>query len=116
MGMYVRDVNVCRGRIDDIALCLCLFFFFSSRRRHTRCSRDWSSDVCSSDLFVVFLWLSKLASVFSPNHYSKDWLRIRFVQIEKRWVSFRRLRIPGANHLAANGRRLAKVLFRLGCG
>src|SRR4030042_445584 len=29
---------------------LCFFFFFSSRRRHTRCSRDWSSDVCSSDL------------------------------------------------------------------
>src|SRR6266436_5281962 len=26
------------------------FFFISSRRRHTRCSRDWSSDVCSSDL------------------------------------------------------------------
>src|SRR6266542_2236581 len=28
-------------------------FFFSSRRRHTRCYRDWSSDVCSSDLFVL---------------------------------------------------------------
>src|SRR2546422_1704144 len=28
-------------------------FFFSSRRRHTRCSRDWSSDVCSSDLVVI---------------------------------------------------------------
>src|SRR2546429_6077282 len=27
-------------------------FFFSSRRRHTRCSRDWSSDVCSSDLAI----------------------------------------------------------------
>src|SRR3712207_7388285 len=27
-----------------------LFFFFSSRRRHTRYWRDWSSDVCSSDL------------------------------------------------------------------
>src|SRR6266542_7055192 len=27
-----------------------IFFFFSSRRRHTRCYRDWSSDVCSSDL------------------------------------------------------------------
>src|SRR5690625_6674215 len=27
-----------------------LFFFFSSRRRHTRWPRDWSSDVCSSDL------------------------------------------------------------------
>src|SRR5690606_12724254 len=29
------------------------FFFFSSRRRHTRFSRDWSSDVCSSDLILV---------------------------------------------------------------
>src|SRR6266700_5859490 len=29
---------------------MCFFFFFSSRRRHTRFSRDWSSDVCSSDL------------------------------------------------------------------
>src|SRR2546429_10031095 len=31
------------------------FFFFSSRRRHTRCSRDWSSDVCSSDLYHLLL-------------------------------------------------------------
>src|SRR2546429_7354825 len=31
----------------------CYSFFFSSRRRHTRCSRDWSSDVCSSDLARV---------------------------------------------------------------
>src|SRR2546426_2407078 len=29
------------------------FFFFSSRRRHTRLQGDWSSDVCSSDLFAV---------------------------------------------------------------
>src|SRR5688500_20407325 len=29
---------------------MCLFFFFSSRRRHTRLQGDWSSDVCSSDL------------------------------------------------------------------
>src|SRR5439155_14171143 len=29
-----------------------LFFFFSSRRRHTSWPRDWSSDVCSSDLLV----------------------------------------------------------------
>src|SRR2546430_10044515 len=28
-----------------------LYFFFSSRRRHTRFDCDWSSDVCSSDLF-----------------------------------------------------------------
>src|SRR5699024_12070496 len=31
-----------------------IFFFFSSRRRHTRSKRDWSSDVCSSDLIVGF--------------------------------------------------------------
>src|SRR2546429_4639337 len=30
-----------------------IVFFFSSRRRHTRCSRDWSSDVCSSDLWIL---------------------------------------------------------------
>src|SRR5690606_40455652 len=30
-----------------------VLFFFSSRRRHTRFSRDWSSDVCSSDLYSV---------------------------------------------------------------
>src|SRR6266496_987469 len=30
----------------------CFLFFFSSRRRHTRSLRDWSSDVCSSDLGV----------------------------------------------------------------
>src|SRR2546430_3912419 len=32
-----------------VSVCLC-FFFFSSRRRHTRFDCDWSSDVCSSDL------------------------------------------------------------------
>src|SRR3712207_7381094 len=46
--MYLRQVSglaklsVLKYRI--------LFFFFSSRRRHTRYWRDWSSDVCSSDL------------------------------------------------------------------
>src|SRR2546429_244065 len=49
-------VHVCLAVIACLMLrsCVCsLFapdsFFFSSRRRHTRCSRDWSSDVCSSD-------------------------------------------------------------------
>src|SRR2546430_10065721 len=32
---------------------LMLFFFFSSRRRHTRFDCDWSSDVCSSDLYQL---------------------------------------------------------------
>src|SRR5437868_14054554 len=34
---------------------LCLIFFFTSRRRHTTSKRDWSSDVCSSDLNDVSL-------------------------------------------------------------
>src|SRR2546428_613332 len=41
-------------------------FFFSSRRRHTRSDRDWSSDVCSSDLGALF---SLTGAGFSdPNH------------------------------------------------
>src|SRR5207253_7893118 len=34
------------------------FFFFSSRRRHTRWPRDWSSDVCSSDLDLLGIALT----------------------------------------------------------
>src|SRR3989449_2964615 len=40
-------------------------FFFSSRRRHTRCSRDWSSDVCSSDLT---LYSTRHTSRFLEDH------------------------------------------------
>src|SRR3712207_3624975 len=50
------------------------FFFFSSRRRHTRYWRDWSSDVCSSDLAeigprgvrVVGIWTAGLPETLSP--------------------------------------------------
>src|SRR5207302_2833291 len=41
-----RGRSSARGGAGSAAV----FFFFSSRRRHTRFSRDWSSDVCSSDL------------------------------------------------------------------
>src|SRR5699024_12060383 len=41
----------------DVALVqlVCDHFFFSSRRRHTRSKRDWSSDVCSSDLLLTVI-------------------------------------------------------------
>src|SRR5476651_1505945 len=42
-----------------------LFFFFSSRRRHTRYWRDWSSDVCSSDLLVSIIPTLKLKSEYA---------------------------------------------------
>src|SRR5207253_1053518 len=42
------------------------FFFFSSRRRHTRWPRDWSSDVCSSDLYGSRMPLNQVASLSVP--------------------------------------------------
>src|SRR5260221_8431991 len=46
VDVYIRTIGAC-----SIAI-LC-FFFFSSRRRHTRSLCDWSSDVCSSDLLAM---------------------------------------------------------------
>src|SRR5262245_26883789 len=49
-------------------LCLfCLFFFFSSRRRHTRCLSDWSSDVCSSDLRYALPGIDSATQVLPVN-------------------------------------------------
>src|SRR5690606_5114176 len=48
----------------------CSFFFFSSRRRHTRFSRDWSSDVCSSDLVPV---LGRRRVHQRPGHRHQRW-------------------------------------------
>src|SRR2546422_7940541 len=47
-----------------------MFFFFSSRRRHTRCSRDWSSDVCSSDLSTITASCRASASSNGQKKYS----------------------------------------------
>src|SRR5262245_66286307 len=46
-----------------------MFFFFSSRRRHTRCLSDWSSDVCSSDLLMISTIMA--TKVTSPPAKSK---------------------------------------------
>src|SRR5216684_7569100 len=50
------------------------FFFFSSRRRHTRCSRDWSSDVCSSDLPAEDALVAKAMADWTT--WSAVWLGI----------------------------------------
>src|SRR5690606_40682509 len=49
------------------------FFFFSSRRRHTRFSRDWSSDVCSSDLTLSDLYYEgdNLRDYFAVNYFTQ---------------------------------------------
>src|SRR5699024_11264878 len=41
------------GSLVSVHVFYVLYFFFSSRRRHTRSKRDWSSDVCSSDLSAL---------------------------------------------------------------
>src|SRR5438874_11930026 len=53
----------------------CIFFFFSSRRRHTRSLRDWSSDVCSSDLpnNEVTFERSKLVWSEAGNPGHREW-------------------------------------------
>src|SRR2546422_9374949 len=50
-----------------------VFFFFSSRRRHTRCSRDWSSDVCSSDLRFHERALRIREQALGPEHPDVAW-------------------------------------------
>ena len=50
-------------------------FFFSSRRRHTRLVRDWSSDVCSSDLITTSILKSREIDVGDEILEDTDWLR-----------------------------------------
>src|SRR5256885_3085227 len=46
----------------------CYFFFFSSRRRHTRLQGDWSSDVCSSDLSALGQFHDLDAMILAVGH------------------------------------------------
>src|SRR5699024_11742661 len=48
------------------------YFFSSSRRRHTRSKRDWSSDVCSSDLNGMGMDDTALQNVFDPFFTTKE--------------------------------------------
>src|SRR5436309_4733371 len=54
-----------------------IFFFFSSRRRHTRFSRDWSSDVCSSDLSQIradlFISMSSSQQIYGHPSADSEW-------------------------------------------
>src|SRR5439155_18960884 len=76
------------------AYAACLFFF-SSRRRHTRWPRDWSSDVCSSDLDYAlkkypFIDGTRMAAAGgSYGGYMADWIATRSEErrVGKEWGS-----------------------------
>src|SRR2546429_4034517 len=63
-----------KGLCEMCARGIILFFFFSSRRRHTRCSRDWSSDVCSSDLLESAAHARGYEVVVANTDYSSEQL------------------------------------------
>src|SRR6476661_1220827 len=50
------------------------FFFFSSRRRHTRFKCDWSSDVCSSDLRLEVVNIRLVVTAGRPDTLAEQWL------------------------------------------
>src|SRR5438445_9213383 len=58
-------------------------FFFSSRRRHTRYWRDWSSDVCSSDLTAVGLQIKP-----EVDRFEHEWLtpRLHWKKVGRRFM------------------------------
>src|SRR5258707_15826859 len=79
-----------------------LFFFFSSRRRHTRYWRDWSSDVCSSDL---------TRKVLAKGNLTLD--QVNVIELNEAFASqalavLRDLKIPDdAPHVNPNGGAIA---------
>src|SRR5206468_9151739 len=80
-----------------------LLFFFSSRRRHTRSDRDWSSDVCSSDLKSFSTSLA--APIISP--LNSSWIISFFIRVIRvlRGSSFRNM-LPHDFFLIGAGERL----------
>src|SRR5262245_8065899 len=59
----MSSISILYWIIGYLLFALCLFFF-SSRRRHTRCLSDWSSDVCSSDLMAPAEAKRKVGALF----------------------------------------------------
>src|SRR3954451_22352277 len=65
--------------------------FFSRRRRHTRCGRDWSSDVCSSDLAEVLEPLYRTGSEWEKLHQIYEVQLSRIEEMAERQTLLRRL-------------------------
>src|SRR3989440_5691283 len=71
LSQYCLLIVICTLVLPCV-LCFFFFFFFSSRRRHTRSDRDWSSDVCSSDLPGPLVELGTAELVGPPEAGARD--------------------------------------------
>src|SRR5690606_39556629 len=76
---HSAHAHLFRRLFTDLFSLLCYFFFFSSRRRHTRFSRDWSSDVCSSDLFIMPAAI--MFPLLTTGHYQGGKLEMSLIEI-----------------------------------
>ena len=65
----LSPISLSTDRVPSV----CFFFFFSSRRRHTRSLCDWSSDVCSSDLYERTIEMGKDILMDIPGFMPVDW-------------------------------------------
>src|SRR5690606_39527890 len=81
-------------------------FFFSSRRRHTRFSRDWSSDVCSSDLDHQHVKVGALVHLDASASVDADGDEITYA-----WTI---LQTPAGSAAALSDTRSVKPSFKIG--
>src|SRR5699024_3563977 len=86
-----------------------LLFFFSSRRRHTISKRDWSSDVCSSDL--PFLDFNK---GFYPNNVKIGKLIANDKYLTERFLKYSGIKTPDTQILNENEFKKAENLIKNG--
>src|SRR3989337_3371013 len=98
---------------------LCCVFLFSSRRRHTRCYRDWSSDVCSSRSgkqypLAVNPWITHWENISGYFKYPFELRRIIYTTntVESLHRQFRKVTKNRA--VLANDEALFKLLFLAG--
>src|SRR5256886_13411238 len=80
------------GMNAEVASMSLVFFFFSSRRRHTRFDCDWSSDVCSSDLQEGAIFCERIEAGVAEQE-------VQFASIE-----------AGAKLLSAKNRALLRII------
>src|SRR5699024_11306847 len=63
-------------------------FFFSSRRRHTISKRDWSSDVCSSDLFLLSVGNSSTRFIVPSKSYNPIFTAVPPISMTKTFINY----------------------------